>query len=83
MKLENTTTVYGHTFELNVAVECGRNWNNTEPSYKHFCMVQLNADTLEEAQAKAIVIKQSMGGKYKCTLRAIPKVAFNTEEVVI
>lgn len=83
MKLENTTSVYGHTFELNVAVECGRNWNDTEPSYKHFGMVQLNADTLEEAQKKAKIIKLSMGPMYKCTLHAIPMVAFNTEEVVI
>lgn len=83
MQLSDTTSVYGHTFELNIAVENGLNWSGKEPSYKHFCMVQLNADSLEEAQAKAIIIKQNMGDKYKCTLRAIPKVAFNTQEVVI
>ena len=83
MKLETTASVYGYTFELNVAVECGRNWNDTAPSYKHFCMIQLSCDTLEEAQKKAQIIKISMGLMYKCTLRAIPKVAYNTKEVVI
>lgn len=83
MKLERTTSVYGHSFELNVAVECGRNWNDTAPAYKHFCMINLSTDDLEEAKTKAHTIKASMGDKYKCTLRAIPKVAFHTEEVVI
>ena len=83
MKLETTASVYGHTFKLNVAVECGRNWNDTEPAYKHFCMIDLNCDTLEDAQKKAKIIKLSMGPMYKCTLHATPKVATHTQEIVI
>lgn len=82
MKLENTTSVYGHTFSLNVSVKSGMDWTGEKPAYTHFCLIQLGDDKAQ-AEGKAAVIKSLMaaGGVYKFTLQATPKVASYSEEL--
>lgn len=82
MNLEAKTTVYGHEFSMNVAVQDGISWNGKDPAYKHFCLIQLGDDEAQ-AMAKAQTIKAAMAamGVYKFTIQAKPKVAYYSEEI--
>lgn len=83
MDLPVSSTNYGFTFTLNVAVKTSRmNWNGTEPAYAHFCLIELG-DNQADAEDKARTIKAAMSamGCYKFTMQATPKICTYSEEL--
>lgn len=80
MNLENTVSVYGHVFTLNVAVKDGLDWTGKAPKFVHYCLIQLGDDKIQ-AWCKAERIKQLMGDDYKFTFCATPKVGSYSEDI--